>query len=1026
LEEISIEIERQSLVASLDSALEDSDNMLSLVAPPGYGKSALLKQFEESVGTPGTVRVDLLKCSNHPGLFIDHLVKGVLRWDPDAMVQPLLAVKLALTGTDAVEGLELACRRLAQERNWTQITWLFDRVDSVDEHSAVDRLVRTLIAHNSPQLRVRSVTASRTPFAYEGLPVSTWSQEQLKLNEGEICDVFEVKGLERPNTDALALITKQTDGWPAAVQLAVDLLQSLPRKAWLDYLSVMPLDGGIGERIASLFRHLPQRVQYFARVISVMTKLKKDAIHSLFAQPSDGESLRTAGQMISLPLDKLDGYLDQLVSSRLLNTEEDGWRFNPLLRTTLCDTLKAKDPAVYRELNRRASAYLLKTESTVSPAALEHVYESGDYEELMRLLEGNINHLVRLGHQQKLGRWLDALAEELAELPIWADYELANIHSLRGNWDLSREYLERCRKSLKKAVQPEDVLWLPRINAAYAVMCARRGWASEARTYCRRGLDFIRQIRRRETLDPELENQLVMLQLRLLDRLATNKYSAGLLSKAWDVCTEAREIAAGVGDRSYECKTLAKLGTVAHLRGALSVAEECFRQAYGIAREQDDPIQRVEVQYGRGWNYLDMGEVQEAEELLLEAEKQANALGHTALLWRIRTTLGILYYLTHRVSEARIVLANGYRLADSIGNLGLRGEMLDWYALFLARVGDQKSAQVIFDEAHVFIGGKVRTQQPIAALHKEVEAELFFMEGRVESAIRAYNTVISFYENMGAKMGLIRVHWRLAHIEHLLFTDDRRATPDGVFRHIGAAILMTSEAGAHLPVREEHRELIEIGYRFGGPEVVQVTERILTEFFDADIDEITARWNAKLDDDIDDERTPTTVERYKMSEQATTGLAEYWYVTRDSGKNLTADELEELQESHRGRALTVVLHEQHLDNFGASVSLSQKRVILPLLVHFLRYHNEEFTMAELAERVWKAETLDHSMRTKVKVAISRLRSLLGKGRKYIVTGRRDGEGRRGDVTYSLSPRLEFQLIGRVEDEYYPEILENVS
>jgi ATP/maltotriose-dependent transcriptional regulator MalT len=578
LEEISIQIDRRSLVASLDSALDKNDNFLSLVAPPGYGKSALLKQFEESVGTPGTVRVDLLKCSNHPGLFIDHLVKGVLRWDPEAMVQPLLAVKRATTSTDYVEGLELACRRLAQERQWTQITWLFDRVDSVDEHSAVDRLVNTLIAHNSSKLRVRSITASRTPFEYDGVPVATWSQEQLKLNHDEICDVFEVGGLEGPDSETLALIASQTDGWPAAVQLTVDLLRGMPREKWLEYLSVMPLEGGIGERIVnSLLSHLPSTVQYFARVISVMPTLGNDAIRALFTQPNGGEPPITPGQMISLPLDKLDGYLDELVSSRLVSLNDGAWRLNSLLRTTLRDALKAEDPAVYKELNRRASVYLLNSDSSVSPTALEHVYESGDYDELMRLLEGNISQLLRLGHQRKLGIWLVALAEKLTELPIWGNYELANIHSLRGNWDLAREYLERCRKSLKNANKPEDVLWLPRINAAYAVMCARRGWASEARTYCRRGLDFIRQIRRREKLDPDVENQLVVLQLRLLDRLATNKYSAGLLSKAWDVCTEAREIAAGIGDRSYECKTLAKLGTVAHLRGSLSVAEECFR-----------------------------------------------------------------------------------------------------------------------------------------------------------------------------------------------------------------------------------------------------------------------------------------------------------------------------------------------------------------------------------------------------------------------------------------------------------------
>ena len=1002
----------------MEAALDTDVPSLALVAPSGYGKTSLLEQYEQTVGAPGTVRIDLLQCCNHPGLFIDHLVKGLLRWDPEATVKPILSVKRAVTTADYVDGLTLACKRVSKDRKWTRINWILDRVDSVDTDSAVDSLVKSLLQERPPQVSVKVVAASRSAapsFLQDG---TVWSQTELRLTGEEIEALFLNRGLEAPDSEVLALLEAQTEGWPAAVNLYADILCQMTTGDWAPYLSGLPTEGGVGSRLAmSLMEHLASPVRYFATTISVLDEVTSAGVQALFL-PSEGEN----GGLVALPKDKLNIYREELVASRLLAPSNGEWRLHPLFRNALRQSLKDRNPEGYRELNRRAAKHQLAQEAPVHTNALQHLYEAEDYDEFMELLKGSSAQLLRLGHQRKLGNWLDGLADKLQELPIWANYELANIHSLRGNWDLTREYLERCRASLKERNEPDDVLWLPKINAAYAVMCARRGWVADARTYCRRGLDYIRQVRRRQELEPEIERELILLQLRLLDRLATNKYSAGLLSKAWDVCTEAREIALGTGDRAFECKALSKLGTVAHVKGSLAVAEESLLQAYNIACELNDPVQRVEAEYGLGWNYLDMGEFGEAEKYLVAGEAGAAALGHTALLWRVRTTLGVLRFLENKTKEAKIAFRAGYELADSIGNLGLRGEMLDWYALFLARIGEIDRAREIFEEAHELIGGKLRTQQPLAALHREVEAELLLAEGRVESAVRAYTSVAVQYDAMGAKMALIRAHWRLAEIEHMLFSDDRRSSPDDVFENLGVAMDLAAEARAALPLRPEHRELVEVGYRFGGPVVTRMSEDILVNQYGADLAAVDERWSIKVDDEFHDDYEPSVVERYRLSEKQTGELAAYWSVTRDSEKTLTEEELQTTLDDQKGRVLMVLLHEQHLDNFKSTVSLAQKRVILPLLVHFLRNHEEEFTMAELAQYVWKADSLDNSMRTKVKVAISRLRSLLGKRRKYIVTGRRGGEGRRGDVTYKLSPRIDFQLIGHVGDEYCPDDL----
>jgi DNA-binding response OmpR family regulator len=111
------------------------------------------------------------------------------------------------------------------------------------------------------------------------------------------------------------------------------------------------------------------------------------------------------------------------------------------------------------------------------------------------------------------------------------------------------------------------------------------------------------------------------------------------------------------------------------------------------------------------------------------------------------------------------------------------------------------------------------------------------------------------------------------------------------------------------------------------------------------------------------------------------------------------------------------VEEQLLVNAGVEVSLAEKRVILPLLSHFLHHPDEVFTMTHLSAQVWGAADARKTMQTKVKVAISRLRGLLGKDRPYILTSRvAAGDDGETVVAYGLAPDFPYLVIERVPED----------
>ena len=158
-----------------------------------------------------------------------------------------------------------------------------------------------------------------------------------------------------------------------------------------------------------------------------------------------------------------------------------------------------------------------------------------------------------------------------------------------------------------------------------------------------------------------------------------------------------------------------------------------------------------------------------------------------------------------------------------------------------------------------------------------------------------------------------------------------------------------------------------------------------------------------------------TVARHKDYRRKADLDEEYVITNRESSRGANARQVNQLVGDEGDENLVLLVHEQLLVHRGDDISLAEKRVILPLLLYFLRHPEGAFTMRELAEEVWGAQD-SGSMQTKVKVAISRLRALLGKDRPYIVTQKVDRGEERPVVAYGLDDAVNFFVVEHIETD----------
>jgi LuxR family transcriptional regulator, maltose regulon positive regulatory protein len=377
-------VRRPALIERL--ARGDARPVVSVVAPPGYGKTTLLSQWAEHGGA-AFAWVSVEELDNDPKVLLTYVAEALDAVEPigervfDALASPGSSVpgsvlpRLSSAFSSMTSPLVLVLDDVHVLRNRECRA----AVSALAEHvPAASRLV--LAGRARPPLRMARLRA-------EG-KITEIGPGDLSLTRDEAAALLREAGLVL-GEDEVAELYRRTEGWPAALYLAALYLRqggSLPHTA---------ATFGGGNRLVSdyveaeLLSRLSQRQRVFLTRTAVLDRLSGPLCEAVLDHPGSAVTLAA------------------LARSNLLLVPLDGWggwyRYHHLFRDMLLAELRRSTPDLMPVLRRRAADWYLRNGRPED--ALEYSMAAGDVAGAARLVERLAVPVRRQGRVATLRRW---------------------------------------------------------------------------------------------------------------------------------------------------------------------------------------------------------------------------------------------------------------------------------------------------------------------------------------------------------------------------------------------------------------------------------------------------------------------------------------------------------------------------------------------------------------------------------------------------------------------------------------------
>jgi LuxR family transcriptional regulator, maltose regulon positive regulatory protein len=441
-------VERAGLVDRLASAR--NRRFVSIVAPPGYGKTTALGQWAARDGRR-FAWVSLDHRDNDPVVLLTYIAEAL---NGDGTVES--AVFKGLTGAGNslwASGLPRLGSALASRRE--PLVLVLDDVHELENHDCLDALV-ALLPHvpRGSQLVLSGRTGARL-----GLPKLRADGELLELgpsalalNDAEAYALLAAAGVDVTEDQAKAL-NEHAEGWAAGLYLA-----ALSFDADSSEVSTF---GGDDRFVTDYLRS-----EELARVgPAELDFLLKTAVLE-----------RMCGALCDAVLERDDSaqMLEQLERENLfvvsLDHSRRWFRYHHLFREMLQAELERREPAVAATLSRRAASWC---EASGQPeAAIEYAAAAGDTDELARLVTAQVFPYYRSGRVTTVERWLElfedpALLERYPAIAVFGVW----LHALRGRPDAAERWALAVETSRFEGPMPDGSTLQAWAAAVRALLC---------------------------------------------------------------------------------------------------------------------------------------------------------------------------------------------------------------------------------------------------------------------------------------------------------------------------------------------------------------------------------------------------------------------------------------------------------------------------------------------------------------------------------------------------------------------------
>jgi LuxR family maltose regulon positive regulatory protein len=364
--------------------------VITVVAPPGYGKTTLLAQWAERVGP----RVAWISCDNgdnDPVVLLSALAVALDRIEP---VDPTIFWALASTGAE----ITVVPRFVAAIATMhPPVTVVLDHTEVVTNKRCLDTIAELALCLPSGwQIALASRSTVPLPAARlraQGGIVEV-SAEDLAMGPLEASSLLEGAGVDSFQAGIQELV-QRTEGWPAGLYLAALAMKSGTRQSDAGFTFTGD-DRFMGDYLRSelLDRVSPAEASFLMRT-SVLDRMCGPLCDAILDGKGSGRVLEQmeGRNLLVVPLDR----------------RREWYRYHHLLRELLRAELRRREPDLDKDLHFRAAAWY---EANAMPeTAIEHAQAAGDYDRVARLLLELAQPVWAGGRVETVLRWMEWLRD---------------------------------------------------------------------------------------------------------------------------------------------------------------------------------------------------------------------------------------------------------------------------------------------------------------------------------------------------------------------------------------------------------------------------------------------------------------------------------------------------------------------------------------------------------------------------------------------------------------------------------------
>ncbi len=377
-------VARSSLIERLANG--DPHRIVSVVAPPGYGKTTLLSQWAER-SAQSFAWVSLDEADNDPKILLTYVAEALDAVDP---IGTRVFEALASPGS-SVPGSVVPRLASAFASMTTPVVLVLDDVHVL--HDREGREALSALADHVPGgsrlvLAGRAEPPLRIPRLRAEGRITEIGPDQLSLTREEAASLLAGAGVVL-REDEVTELHRRTEGWPAGLYLAALYVRE-GGHAGSAGVSFSGDDRFVSDYVESEFlARISRRQRVFLTRTAALERMSGPLCEAVLEVPGSAATLTDLARsnMLLVPLDR----------------RGEWYRYHHLFRDMLLAQLERQEPGLMAVLRRRAARWCLR--NGLPEEALEYSIAAGDVATAARLVAelGIATH--RQGRFTTLQRW---------------------------------------------------------------------------------------------------------------------------------------------------------------------------------------------------------------------------------------------------------------------------------------------------------------------------------------------------------------------------------------------------------------------------------------------------------------------------------------------------------------------------------------------------------------------------------------------------------------------------------------------